>query len=177
MSNMSNLTGISSASSAWSPSSTSGSKRMDKLFGKVDTDGNGTVDKSELQGLFDKIAQKTGGTALSADALFSKIDTNGDGSISKDELAAGMKSLMPKPSSTVAFAQHAGGAPPSGASSGSSSSASTAPLDPLDTNGDGVVSPAERAAGDLKALMSSLYTQIASSMGQQTDSATLSIAA
>jgi hypothetical protein len=128
----------------------------ERVFSKADSDGSGTVDKSELQNLFDNIAEKTGGTAKSAEEAFGAIDTNADGSISKEELASGMESLMPPPSSTVEFASkgRAGGPPAAGgASKEESSSTST---DPLDTNEDGVVSALERAAGDLKALLADL---------------------
>ena len=159
---MSGISGVGGASSAWPEMSSARAQMKDRLFSKVDTDGSGSVDKSELQSMLDDIAKKTGATAQSADALFGKLDTDGDGSISKDELDAGMKSLMPKPASTIAFAQQSAapqgpqpGPPPgtSAATDNSSSTSSSTATDPLDTNGDGVVSAAERAAGDLKALL------------------------
>jgi hypothetical protein len=93
------------------------------------------------------------------------MDTDGSGSLSKDELDTGMKSLMPPPSSTLDFAQQQGGMggmppppPPDGASASSdSSSSSTSSTDPLDTNGDGVVSAEEAAAGALKDAVASLF--------------------
>lgn len=151
---MSSLSGVSGAASPWSSMGGSSVSRQERMFAKIDSNGDGSVDKTELQSAFDAIAQKTGGTAQSADALFSKFDTNGDGKLSASELSTGMKSLRHKPASTVemagAQAKPAAGGPAGGASS---SSAST---DPLDTNGDGVVSAMERAAGDLKAMLASL---------------------
>jgi hypothetical protein len=167
----------------------------DKMFARVDTDGSGGVDKAELQGVLDRIAQKSGASAGSADELLSKMDSNGDGTLGKDELDEGMKSLMPKPSSTMDFAQQrteSGGgsdmfekldtdgdgslsqdefdagrpaegqggahgcAPPPAGGSGAQSAASSgdSSTDPLDTNGDGVVSAQERMVGELKDLMS-----------------------
>lgn len=113
---MSSISGISSASSAWSGMSTMRGHRppggMDpaKMFAKVDADGNGGVDKSELQSLLNDVTQKTGvSNSTSTDELFSQIDSNGDGSLSQDELGQGMKSIMPPPPSTMDFAQSRSG--------------------------------------------------------------------
>jgi len=151
---MSSISGVSSSASAWSAMSTSRASRQQEMFNKVDSDGSGGVDATELQSMLDDIAKHTGtsSTTTAADAL-TKMDSNGDGSLDSSEMEAGMKSLMPEPSSTMAFAQArngeggpkgAGGAPP--ASGGSSST----DIDPLDTNEDGTVSEQERAAGELK---------------------------
>lgn len=113
---MSSISGISSASSAWSGMSTMRGHRppggMDpaKMFAKVDADGSGGVDKSELQSLLDDVTQKTGvSNSTSTDELFSQIDSNGDGNLSQDELGEGMKSIMPPPPSTMDFAQSRSG--------------------------------------------------------------------
>jgi hypothetical protein len=151
---MSSISGVSSSASAWSAMSTSRASRQQEMFNKVDSDGSGGVDATELQSMLDDIAKHTGtsSTTTAADAL-TKMDSNGDGSLDSSEMEAGMKSLMPEPSSTMAFAQArngeggpkgTGGAPP--ASGGSSST----DIDPLDTNEDGTVSEQERAAGELK---------------------------
>lgn len=196
---MSTISGTGSASAAWSDVAASRKSQMaDRMFSRVDTDGSGGVDKTELQGMLDHIAQKSGASAGSADDLFGKMDSNGDGTLDKDELATGMKSLMPKPSSTMDFAQqrtegsasesggndmfqkldtngdgslsqdefnagqHAkaqggahGCASPSngGSADQSAASSSDSSTDPLDTNGDGVVSAQERMVGELKDLM------------------------
>lgn len=85
---MSTLSGIGGASS-WSS-----------------TQVSGTVDKTELQGMLDAMATRSGKTGkLSADELLAKADANGDGSLDKAELEQGMESLMPAPASTMAFAQ------------------------------------------------------------------------
>jgi hypothetical protein len=76
----------------------------DRMFTKADSDGNGVVDKAELQGKLDNVAQKTGNTAGSADALLAKMDSDGNGSLNKDELAAGIKGLVSPASSTMDFA-------------------------------------------------------------------------
>jgi Ca2+-binding EF-hand superfamily protein len=162
---MSTISGVSSANSAWSSMSTSRAQMKDKMFAKVDSDGSGSVDKSELQTMLDDIAKHTGSTSTtSADDVFSGMDSNGDGSLDKSELDKGMKSLMPAPSSTMAFAQSrtgdgggpegAGGPPPPPPSDDSSSSSTN--YDTLDTNKDGTVSDQERAAGEVKDALKTL---------------------
>ncbi len=64
-------------------SSTAMSQRADKMFAKLDANGDGSIDKQEMATAFGSVSDK----------LFSKFDTNGDGSISKDESAAGLQSL------------------------------------------------------------------------------------
>ena len=179
---MSTISGVSSASSAWSGmSSARASARSDKMFAKVDTDSSGSVDTSELQSMLDDISSKTGNTLGSASDLMTTMDTDGSGTLSKDELDTGMKSLMPPPSSTLDFAQQQGGMggmdgmpppppPPDGASASSdssSSTSSTSSTDPLDTNGDGVVSAEERAAGALQDAVTSLFA-VADTDGDKT---------
>lgn len=155
---MSSISSIGSAASAWPSASAARAARPPGgpdpagMFAKVDTDGSGGVDETELQSLLDKVSKRSGtgsATAASSADTFKQFDTNGDGTLSQDELDAGMKSLMPAPSSTVEFAQarggEAGGPPPGGPPPASGANAS---YDPLDTNQDGVVSAEEQAAGD-----------------------------
>ncbi|MFA6264719.1 MAG: EF-hand domain-containing protein [Pseudolabrys sp.] len=54
-----------------------------KLFAKLDTDGDGSVSKSE----FEAATSQHGIDSSVADAVFSKIDKDGDGSIGQGELA------------------------------------------------------------------------------------------
>jgi hypothetical protein len=149
-----------------------------RMFAKVDTDGSGGVDASELQKVLDKVSERSGKDVGKASDLMTQWDSDGNGNLSSDELDTGMKSLMPAPSSTVEFAQMrggqgmdgmqmggmppppAGGADESSGSSTSSGSSSSGSTDPADTNGDGVVSAGERAAADLKRLVESLTAAI-----------------
>lgn len=164
---MSTISAASSARSDWSATSRTRGKedsgqRLDKLFAKVDSNGDGSVDATELQGMLDKMSQRSGGK-ISGDAadLLKKMDADGDGKLSKSELGDGLKSLMAPPASTMAFAQaHGGGGhggpPPGGSGGATSSDGSSAAADPLDTNGDGVVSPMERAIGQVKDALQNL---------------------
>jgi Ca2+-binding EF-hand superfamily protein len=172
---MTSISGMGQAS-AWASMRPSGDMKA-KMFAKADSDSSGGVSQTELQSMFDDIASKTGNSALSASDNFSKLDANGDGSLDSSEMDKGMKDLMPKPSSTTAFAQSRasfqggtegmGGmdAPPpppppsdeasnsdtNSASSGTSAtSSSSKQYDELDTNKDGEVSEQERLAGAAK---------------------------
>jgi Ca2+-binding EF-hand superfamily protein len=104
------------------------------MFAKVDSDGSGSVDSTELQSMLDHVAQKSGQTAGDATQMLSQMDGNGDGSLSQDELGQGMKDLMPPPSDTMAFAQRRGG--------GGGDSAQDL-LSALDTDQSGEVSSSE----------------------------------
>lgn len=157
---MSTIGGVSSSGNAWATPSAQRSQHQAKMFAKVDTDGSGSVDQSELSAMLSEISQKTGTSLGDSKQLFTKMDTNGDGSLSSDELGQGMKDFLPPPT-TMDFAQsHAQDGQParssgaggtSGTQSTSSSSSSTT-YDPLDVNQDGTVSSMERLAGMLKEL-------------------------
>lgn len=178
---MSTISAVGGSGNAWAAASTHRANHQAKMFAKVDTDGNGSVDQSELGTMLDKISQKTGASFGDTAKVFTAMDTNGDGTLSADELGKGMKSLMQASSSTVDFAQArksgntgggdpdgdgdgprgaggpSAGPPPGGASgatatsSAGGSASSSTTYDPLDTNQDGVVSLAERLAGTTKA--------------------------
>jgi Ca2+-binding EF-hand superfamily protein len=82
-----------------------GGTPTDRLFSKIDTDGNGLITKDE----FSKAASAThhsphrrqsghkpgslNSSASPMDQLFTKIDANGDGSITKDEITTFVSSL------------------------------------------------------------------------------------
>ncbi len=189
---MSTIATVGSTSGAWSDLQASRASAMkEKMFAKVDSDGSGAVDGTELQAMLDKLSERSGQSLGSADELLNKMDSNGDGSLDADELDSGMKSLLPPPSSTVAFAgERAGGGgdaggppggghggpppgppPEQGASekAGSSTSSSSSSNDPLDLNGDGTVSAQERAMAALQQLVQQLrdaYSQGGADTGQ-----------
>ena len=58
-----------------------------KLFGKLDTDGDGKVSKSE----FEAAASQHGISTSLSDTVFAKLDGDGDGSVGQSELAAAGK--------------------------------------------------------------------------------------
>jgi len=85
-----------------------------KLFNRIDTDGSGGADATELQAMLDKLSARAAGkgnTAPSAAlagtdgaSLLNKFDANGDGSVGAGEFKAGMRALLPQGSSTLKFA-------------------------------------------------------------------------
>lgn len=155
---MSTISGVGGSGNAWAAAaSTQRANHQARMFAKVDSDGSGAVDQTELGTMLDTISQKTGTSFDDTAKVFASMDTDSDGSLTSDELDTGMKSVMPPPPSTMDFAnahQGAGGPPPGGpppdaaaGSGASSSSSSSTTYDPLDTNQDGTVSLAERLAG------------------------------
>ena len=65
----------------------------DDLFGKVDSDGDGSVSQDELQGLPEKMSGGTASkTGTRSDELFAQLDTDGDGQLSQAEFDAGRPS-------------------------------------------------------------------------------------
>lgn len=202
---MSTIATVGGTSGAWSDLQASRASAMkEKMFARVDSDGSGAVDGSELQAMFDKFSERSGQSLGSADELLTKMDSNGDGSLDADELDSGMKSLMPPPSSTMEFAgQRAGGAqggeggqgggpggpppgpPPSQGSSektANSDSSSSTSTDPMDLNGDGTVSAQERATAALQQLVQLLRDAYSQGVEQgqassQTTQGSLSVAA
>lgn len=132
---MSSISSVGGASSAWpDPGAGRAAAMKQRMFAKVDSDGSGSVDKTEMQTLLGRIGEKTGQSLGNADELLTKMDSNGDGGLSSDELDAGMKSLLPPPSSTVDFAQQR---------SQDSAAAAEELFATIDTDGDGSISKAE----------------------------------
>ena len=58
-----------------------------KLFAKLDTNGDGSIDKTEFTAAAEKREEKKD-KDIDIDKQFSKTDTNGDGLISKEEFIA-----------------------------------------------------------------------------------------
>ncbi len=139
---MSTISGLGGANRSWeSSSSNRRAEHEAKMFAKVDSDGSGGVDAAELAAMLEKspLSSQAGDSA----ELLKKMDTDGNGSLSSDELSQGMHDLMPKPSSTMEFAQSRGAANDAGGE-GSDMFAK------LDTDGDGQLSKAEFEAGKAK---------------------------
>lgn len=76
---------ISGISSAVSDTTQLSMQQMrENRFAKMDANGDGKIDKSELSSFFDEMAQKTG-KSMDVDKIFAEVDTNNDGYISKEE--------------------------------------------------------------------------------------------
>ena len=144
------MTTISSVSSAWSSATVQRASRPgpspERLLSKIDTDGSGGVSDTELQGLLDDVAKKTGvSSQTSAADLVKQYDANGDGSLNADELGKTLQSVLPPPPSTMAFAQSRGGEGSSSATSATGQAADDL-FGKVDSDGDGAVSKTERQA-------------------------------
>jgi hypothetical protein len=57
------------------------------IMSALDSDGSGSISKSEFEQMFAK-----NGDTTKADAIFAKLDTDADGAVSAQELAAGLRS-------------------------------------------------------------------------------------
>ncbi len=63
-----------------------GASKLEQLFGKFDTDGDGKISQSEFETAIGPDADKA-----KVDELFAKIDGNSDGAIGQDELKAALQ--------------------------------------------------------------------------------------
>lgn len=61
-------------------------------FNDLDTNGDSTLDQTELQTMLDKISEKNG-TTIDGEKVFSVVDSNQDGAISQEEFIAGEKKV------------------------------------------------------------------------------------
>ena len=114
----------------WTSGTTATSTRPSpaEMFAKMDTNGDGSVDKAEFTAFGKQMAAKIG-KADKSEEIFAKIDTDGDGKISQAEneaFASQMQAMRPQ-----------GGPPPGGAKSPDEMFAK------MDANGDGSVDKAE----------------------------------
>jgi Ca2+-binding EF-hand superfamily protein len=101
---MSSISSVGGSSQAWAALGAQRSQQQAKMFAKVDTDGSGSVDASELGTLLAKVSEKTGTSVGDASEVLKTMDSDGDGALSSGELQKGMQALFPPPS-TMAFAQ------------------------------------------------------------------------
>jgi Ca2+-binding EF-hand superfamily protein len=154
---------VSSISSMGGYSSASQTQMLEKLFSKIDKNGDGKIDKDELTAF--KAASQSGSAtnSTSVDDIFNKLDTNQDGSISKDEFKAGMAKMRH---------HHGAGGPPPPSTDSSQDSSSTTVEDifkSIDTDGDGTISKSE-----FKAALEKLQEQTASEASSSGSSTTYS---
>lgn len=128
---MSSIRNVSGSSNAWANQRSAMQTRM---FAKIDTDSNGSVNASELQTMLDEVSEHTGVSfQKTAQELLTAMDGNGDGTLGSDELAQGMQSILPPPPSTMDFAQARNGA----------QEGNDDLFAKVDTDGDGSVSKTE----------------------------------
>jgi Ca2+-binding EF-hand superfamily protein len=66
---------------------TSARPKPEEMFAKIDSNGDGSIDKTEMQSFSEQISNQDGDT-IDISKMFTDMDTDGDGSISKDEFLA-----------------------------------------------------------------------------------------
>jgi Ca2+-binding EF-hand superfamily protein len=165
-------------------SSSPGGQLAQNLFSQIDSNGDGSIAKSELE----RAVTNAGGTTPAADALYSLLDPNGTGSVNEQQFAQGLSQSLPH-----GHHHHGFGAPPASAPDSSSTDTSdgssaddalTALFDTdgggpgnsptqiaqnifssADTNGDGSITQTEleqavTAAGGTTAGADALYAQL-----------------
>jgi Ca2+-binding EF-hand superfamily protein len=154
-----------------------GGQLAQSLFSQIDSNGDGSISKSELE----QAVTKAGGTQQAADALYAKLDPKGTGSVSEQQFSQSLSQAMPHH-----HHHHGGGGKTdaAGASDGSASDALTSLFNAdgggaansptqiaqnmftqTDTNGDGVITQSEleqsvTAAGGNKAGADALYAKL-----------------
>lgn len=154
------------------------SKMADQLFSKLDTKGQGYVEKGDLQAALDNVSKIensfSSGNAPSVDDMFSKMDSDGNGKVTKAEMSASFENMAaqldgPFPRMRLQDAQNGqhgnmpsspGGGQVSQQSSTDNTSQSS---DPADTNGDGKVSIQESMAYTEKQITSEIPNSTSSS--------------
>lgn len=92
---MSSINSIGSTSNAYSAGMMQGMRKpdpaamADNLFSKLDTSGQGYIEKTDLQSAFASISD----TETDVDSIFSQLDTDSDGKVTKDEFSNSISQL------------------------------------------------------------------------------------
>ncbi|MEJ0099604.1 MAG: EF-hand domain-containing protein [Pseudomonadota bacterium] len=107
--------------------------RSQQLFSKLDTNGDGSIDSTELKTFADDLGSKTG-TKIDAGSLMAALDSDGDGSVSSTELKDNGKALFDQLRQQLMGSQMQATAQPPDADKLFSS---------IDADGDGSISKSE----------------------------------
>lgn len=67
----------------------------EKMFTKLDSDGDGSLNKTELETFAEELSEKSGGE-VNIDEFISSLDSDGDGVVTEEEFMAG-KPMGPPP--------------------------------------------------------------------------------
>jgi Ca2+-binding EF-hand superfamily protein len=114
-------------------------QKSKELFAKLDVNGDGSIDASEMKSLTDYLGAKTG-KSVDASAVMTAIDTDGNGSVSSAEFTDNTRKLFDSLRGQLMGAKV-------GASTQSSGSAVDKMFAALDSNGDGSISADEFKSG------------------------------
>jgi Ca2+-binding EF-hand superfamily protein len=126
---------------------------QEKLFSKLDVNGDGSIDQSELGQFVDFASSSTQSTSSASDSagadLFKAMDTDGDGKLSKTELADGTKKLFDELRTQLMSAS--GGA----SSAGTASAGTTSATGPAADASQAIAAQASAQAGATQSAPSS----------------------
>lgn len=145
-------------------------QHREKIFNKVDSSSNGSVDQTEFDAFVVKLSERSG-TSIDSASAFSTYDSDGDGSLNQDEMDTFMKENAPPPppppSSGAGSMQNAISAYTSASSSSDSTSSLLAEL--LDQ-----ISSTSSSTGETMDLQNKYISELIQSMGTQSSQYTYS---
>ena len=135
--------------------------QTESLIDQIDVNKDNSLDQNEVKTPADTMAQKTG-LSMSVYDIISQLDTNGNGQVSQTEFEAGRPE---------GHRHHGKGGAHDlmGMINDQGNDKSSGNLDPLDTNGDGIVDDQELAAAGLNKLTQNYMSLIESMSGNQED--------
>lgn len=116
--------------------------KMGNPFDKIDSNGDGSIDKTELCS-FDEMTGRSG----DVDQKISELDADDDGLVSQEEFKAGRPKGLPPDMMGMMGGMQRGGIHSFLDILNSSEAESSSSIDPLDINGDGIVDPEEAKSG------------------------------
>jgi Ca2+-binding EF-hand superfamily protein len=136
------ISGAAGCSAAMSSARSTGpdpAKLQQQLLSKVDTNGDKSIDKSELKSFMDFVSSQTATPATDSDALFTTLDSDSDGAISATELADNGQQLFDQLRDQLMSSQLRSDAPPPPPPQGSNSDLFAS----IDANSDGSLDKTE----------------------------------
>jgi len=156
------------------------SKMAEDLFSKLDTKGQGYIEKSDLESALSRSNSSNSSSRSNiADKMFSKLDDNGDGKVTQEEMSATIQKIASELDGSSPRMRMQGGMPPPPSDSQSvqetsstdSTTSSSQSSDPTGTNGDGAVSAQEGLAYEDSKNLSGSSTDSSSSSASSVSSA------
>lgn len=143
--------------------------QMENPFEKMDANGDGALDETELVSMAAKLSEMTGQT-VNASQIISDLDSDGNGLVDQEEFTAGRPAGPPPGMMEMMSGNLQGNTIQSlldtgNGAEGDSASDST---DPLDTNGDGFVD-AEEALSGRKSLFQQYQIRMISMLTPETE--------
>ena len=127
---------------------TSMRSQMGNPFEKMDSNGDGSLDETEIGSMAGKISEMTG-QSVDADQILSKLDSDGDGLINQEEFKSGRPEGPPPRMMGMMGGGMQGNTIQSllDIMNDSEDDESSDSVDSLDANGDGIVDAEEAMAG------------------------------